>query len=136
MPTTQETEGLISGNVVRSIEKSTRAQTRATFALVAALTLALGIFGLLGYVMWRVNDNVTALEAALGPHAEQLARSSVQMMNELGGASTSVRQFAHNAKLLSERSTEPLFQSVNQTQLITKRLHDLLQHPTLRLSLD
>lgn len=114
-------------------------QARITqFAVVIALTLAIVVFLGLGVVVWRVNDNMSAMERHIAPHAEEIVNSTVEMMGELGGSFHNVHDITAMTKELAAVNmgpTGPAGRAINSTALITERVAKFLAHPTLKLSL-
>ena len=114
-------------------------QARITqFAVVIALTMAMVVFLGLGVVVWRVNANMSALERQIAPHADEIVNSTVQMMNEIGGASMDFHAITGMTKELAASNmgpTGPAGRAINSTALITERVAKFLAHPTMKLSL-
>lgn len=114
-------------------------QARITqFAVVIALTMAMVVFLGLGVVVWRVNDNMAAMERHIAPHADEIVNSTVEMMGELGGSFHNVHDITAMTKKLAAANmgpTGPAGRAINSTALIAERVAFFLKHPTLKLSL-
>ena len=114
-------------------------QARITqFAVVVALVITMVVFLGLGVVVWRVNDNMSAMERHIAPHAEEIVNSTVEMMSELGGSMVDFHTITGMTKELAKTNMGPTGaagRAINSTAVITERVATFLKHPTLRLSL-
>lgn len=116
--------------------KATTRQTKLLFTCMAlALLIITGVFAGLGIVAYRVNSNIADMEALVRPHAESITSATVDMMHDMGGSFTNLKEITKKTKELASISTDPMAQSLNNTAEITGRLRAFLQHPTLQLSL-
>jgi hypothetical protein len=114
-------------------------QSRITqFAVIAALAISMVVFLGLGVLVWRVNSNLSAMEAQIAPHADLIVNSTVGMMGELGGSFHNVHDITAMTKELAAANmgpSGPAGRAINSTALIAERVAKFLSHPTLKLSL-
>lgn len=119
-----------------------RAANRATritqTAVIVALLFAIGVFAALGVVVWRVNDNMNLVEAAVTPHAREIVNATVDMMHDLGGSFHNMHDisgYTNDLVRSTAGSTGAVAQTVNNSAVISQKLAEFMQHPTLSISL-
>ena len=123
---------------MKMLRANDRHQKVTTFAVVIALIFATCVFGGLGIVALRVNENINLVEAAIRPHATLLINTTLDMMSDMGSSFHNVREISDYSTEVAANaggSTGSLTQSLNNTAVITARLASFLAHPTLKLSL-
>ena len=119
--------------------RATNRQARVTqIATILALMFAVVVFGGLGVVVWRVNQNMNSLEATVRPHANQIVNATVGMMQDLGGSFHNMHEISgYTTQLASVAggTSGSASTALNNTAVITQRLASFLAHPTIQLSL-
>jgi hypothetical protein len=119
-----------------AIMNAANRQSRVTMcAIIVALGIAVAVFIGLGVVVYRVNDNMQQMELLFRPHAQEITNATVDMMHDLGGSFTNIKDITRKTNEIANMPTEPIAQSLNNTADITARLREFLRHPTIQLSL-
>lgn len=113
-----------------------RRQSRVTMCgITAVLLIITSVFIGLGIVAYRVNDNIAQMEVLLRPHAQSITNATVDMLHDMGGSFTNLKDITKKTKELAHIPTDPIAQSLNNTADITARFREFLKHPTIQLSL-
>ena len=136
-------DGLITdkkeaSEAIQIIRATQRSQKVMQFAVIVSLIFAISVFGGLGVVVWRVNENMQSVEAAIRPHASHMINETLNMMSDMGSSFHNMHEVSdYTAELASTAggTTGTVTQSLNSTAVITARLAAFLAHPTLKLSL-
>lgn len=116
--------------------KTANRQANATiFAVMVALAFAVSVFAGLGVVVWRVNDNMHQMELLLRPHADEITDATVEMMKDMGGSFTNLKQITKTTREIAQMPSQPIVEALNNTAAITDKLKEFLKHPTIKLSL-
>ena len=119
-----------------AIMNAANRQSRVTMcAIIVALSIAIAVFVGLGIVVYRVNDNMHQMELLFRPHAQEITNATVDMLHDMGGSFTNLKDITRKTNEIANMPTEPIAQSLNNTADITARLREFLRHPTIQLSL-
>lgn len=107
-------------------------------AVIVALLFTTISLAILGYVAWRVNENVDAAERALAPHASKIVNTTVDMLNDMGGTWSSMHEISEYTEGLAASAggtTGSAAATMNSSAIIAKKLAEFMAHPTIQLSL-
>ena len=116
--------------------KATKRQSRVMICGICfVVVFIMAVFGGIGIVAYRVNSNIADMESLLRPHAQSITNATVDMLHDMGGSFTNIRDITRKTKELASIPTDPIAQSLNNTADITARFQEFLKHPTIQLSL-
>lgn len=132
-----ETRPLLSPeHTTTELAKSVRLQGNITLcAVLITLTVAISVFSGIGLLVWRLNDNMNEMKAAVAPHAEMLVNTTLDLVNDIGGSMNHAHAVAEKTHSVAEAGTPSIITTLNNTALITGALQQFLTHPTISLSL-
>jgi hypothetical protein len=133
LPTTKATNETIQ------VVKAANRQAKVTqAAVVLALIFMIVIFSGLGVVIWRVNDNMAALQNFIQPHASQILNETLDILSDASGSLHNVHDvttYTSQLAAVAGGSAGTASATLNHTAMITQQLENFLKHPTLQLSL-
>ena len=136
LPNTRATGALDDDG--KQISRAPKPQTFTQFAVLVALALIIFIFGVVGIILWRVNDNMVALQNFIQPHAAQIMNETLSILHDTGGSLSNVHNMTtYTSQLASVAggTAGTASATLNHTAVITQQLENFLKHPTLQLSL-
>lgn len=122
----------------KQTSKAPKPQMFTQFAVLVALVLIIFIFGVVGIILWRVNDNMVALQNFIQPHAAQIMNETLGILHDTGGSLSNVHDMTtYTSQLASVAggTAGSASATLNHTAVITQQLENFLKHPTLQLSL-
>jgi hypothetical protein len=111
-------------------------ERRMCFMCSLVLLLLAGLVIALALTLMSVNTSLNGLQSAVGPHAEELVEIAMRTANSTGLAIGHVQHATAQGDDLATKSVPQMLKTVNATATIAARLQKLMEHPSLKLSLE
>ena len=131
-----EAAGLMTNDqLVRKYEQPGRGVRITSCATVLALLGAVAVSVALVVTVYRINSHMDAMRSSIGPHAEMLVNSTLQMVLDTRTTLHNLKQVSNAGSQIVDSNVPQINSLTNNTVDISSKIAALLAHPEIKLSL-
>jgi archaellum component FlaF (FlaF/FlaG flagellin family) len=111
-----------------------RSRTVTTVLVVTLIAIAV-TFGILGFIMLKVNSTIDETKTTLRPPLETMLNISVSAADDVSHTLGNIVGMTDGTRSITDYSAAEVIAMVNSTRNIVTRMENLLTHPSVNIDL-